>query len=151
MNEKEVCTRIVNTFLDAGHEAFKIPDMPRTAGTKFNRVKGYDISASINYKAILIEAKIRKANSLPKTLSTFRKQFTPHQLKRFDRVTINNNAYCYAFVVLFKSSPIPAKRLHELYIVPWSDIVLDNYRPHFYAPTTSRKGLYQLNDFFNCF
>lgn len=151
MTEKEVCTKIVNTFLSYGHEAFKIPDMPRTPGTKFNRPKGYDISASVRYNAILIEAKLRKTKALPKSLSTFRNQFTPHQLTRFDRVTKAGNAHCYAFVVCYHSSPIYSERLHNLYIIDWIDIAYKKYKHLKYEPLKTKKGLYDLEDFFNIF
>jgi len=146
MKESIVCTRIVNGFLEAGHEAFKIPDMPRTAGTKFNRKKGYDITAAINREAICIEVKINP--SLPKKLSSFLKLFTPAQIERFDRVTKNNSAYCYGFLCVFKNNRKASLRRHELYIFDWTQIMRSNYLPQYKKPVKCYKERYDLSQFF---
>lgn len=151
MTEATVCTRLVNTFLDAGHEAFKIPDMPKTAGTKYNRVKGYDISASIRKDAILIEAKVYKARQLPKRVDTLKKLFTDGQINRFDRVTANGNAHCFGFIIVYARDVIKKVHVHELFVIPWADIMHGAYDPTKYKAVKCKKERYQLQAFFESF
>lgn len=149
MKEAECCTRIVNGFLDAGHEALKIPDAPRTKYTKFSVKKGYDITASIKGDALCVEVKINP--SLPKKLSSFMNLMEDSQIKRFDRVTKNKNAQCFAFLVVFKNNRKASLRRHDLYIIPWSKIMKKQWRPETMKPLKCFKERYDLSAFFDSF
>lgn len=120
MKESEVCTRIVNGFLEAGHEAFKIPDMPRTPGTKFNRSKGYDIVAAVRGFALQIE--VKKGPCVPKSKQALRNILTDSQLKRFDRVTDAENAACFVIYCEYKPHFKSSLRVHHIYIIDWAEV-----------------------------
>jgi len=161
MKEAECCTRIVAGFLEAGHEAYKIPDAGKS---KWSVKRPYDITAAIRGDAICIEAKINP--SLPKKLSSFLNLFEDHkegvqeghQIERLDRLTKNKNAACFAFLVVFKNNRKASLRRHELYIIDWRPITQRGYRkesyiwnPKLMKPLKCVKKRYDLSSFFDTF
>jgi hypothetical protein len=95
MKESVCCTEIVNSFIKAGHWAYKIPD-PRVFVQNGNpvrhRKRPFDIVAYVGSIGLAIEVKILK-----KWKKFSPKQIEPHQVIALDKITAQGG---YAFIFL---------------------------------------------------
>jgi hypothetical protein len=151
MKEAKFNTEVKNSVIASGGWAYKIADMPRIAGLRFNPEKPCDTLASINGKFVAIEGKMFK-----KWEALGLRHFQDSQIREMDALNENGNDNCFVFLNIRISGDKDAgiKRENRCIIFRWSELRVGLEDRSIFAKElkelpyiAGKKGLFDLSEF----
>lgn len=119
MKEATFNTEVKRSIIHFGEWAYKISDMPRVAGLRFNPEKPCDIICNIGGKFVAIEGKQFK-----KWESLGLRHFQDSQIESFNKMLSQGKKHCYVFLNIRISGDKDAgiKRENRCLIFKWEDL-----------------------------
>lgn len=119
MKEAMFNTEVKNSIIWLEEWAYKIADMPRVPGLRFNPEKPCDIVANVDGQFVGIEGKQFK-----KWTSLGIRHFQESQIENFDKLLAQGKENCYVFLNIRISGDKDAgiKRENRCIIFKWKDL-----------------------------
>jgi len=123
MKEANFNTEIVNSIKDAGHWAYKIPDMPRVPGLlRFIPDKPCDIIASVGGRTVAIESKQFK-----KWQALGMRHLEDSQIKNLDEIVKDGGkGFIFLNIRIKGDKELGIKRENKCLIFEWNEFKLLN-------------------------